>query len=65
MKIKNFRQFCREIHIVPTEFQCSLTDLMDEIADLRDFFDRVTVTVDEALPLTVALTFEERDEIGD
>jgi len=36
--------------------------VIDEIDDLRDFFDRVNVTVDEALPLTVALTFEEREE---
>ena len=63
--MKSFKQFCTETRIVPTEFQCTLTELIDEIADLRDYFDRVTVTVDEGSPLTVALTFEEREESGD
>ena len=62
--MKNFKQFCLETRIVPTEFQCTLTDLMGEIDDLKEYFDRVTVTVDEALPLTVALTFEKREESG-
>ena len=62
--MKSFRNFCRETHIVPTVFQCTLTEVIDEIADLREYFDLVTVTVDEALPLTVALTFQSREESG-
>ena len=48
--MKSFRQFCRETSIAPTVFQCTLTKLMGEIADLREYFDRVTVTVDDGLP---------------
>ena len=63
--MKSFQQFLRETYIVPTEFQCTLTELIDEIADLREYFDRVTVSVDEEFPLTVALTFEKREESGE
>ena len=63
--MKSFKQFCTETRIVPTEFQCTLTELIDEIADLREYFDRVAVSVDEEFPLTVALTFEKREESGE
>lgn len=62
--MKSFRQFCKETYIVPTVFQCSLTELLEEITDLKIYFDRVIVTVDEGAPLTVSLRFQECEEIG-
>ena len=63
--MKSFKQYCRETYIVPTVYQCTLTGLIDEIADLREYFDRVMVTVDEGAPLTVALKFQEREGSGE